>query len=281
MIQTIKNCHPILLASELYADLLNSTSMTNHMIKLLRNVDGITVVPYCYFHDDRMDYEIKEGKTYTDEITSDDYPVNNVDLSDVGDIVSYVVPIFRSKIPKRRRGNKVCGLIGVPIPNNDDPNANQDHYVSYIYYNETLMYFDSAIDGEYKSNETYNILIAAFNPKKIVVNKKTFETACGLSESQHNYVAQNIFCHTWSLWFLYHTLVKDKNMTSINRMAPKTRGDEYDRDTLIKIKQFVYNTLLDKLELTYIKTNLSLFDSFRYIIVNNSPSEYREIIKVR
>tara|TARA_B100000768_G_scaffold153446_1_gene149674 strand:- start:152 stop:589 length:438 start_codon:yes stop_codon:yes gene_type:complete len=141
------------------------------------------------------------------------------------------------------------------------------------------MYFDSAIDEDYESMETYNILLATFNPDNIIVNKKTFETAGGLSESEHSYIAQNIFCHTWSLWFLYNILAKEKNMTGINRMAPKTKGDQYDRDTLIKIKTFVYKTLLDTLGLTYIKEHITLFDSFRYIIENDNPGEYIEIIK--
>ena len=68
-------------------------------------------------------------------------------------------------------------------------------------------------------------------------------------------------------------------MSGINRMAPKTKGDQYDRDTLIKIKTFVYKILLDTLGLTYIKEDITLFDSFRYIIENNNPNEYIEIIK--
>ena len=202
-----------------------------------------------------------------------------IDLKDINDIVTYVIPLYRKKLPKNLSTNKICGLIGVPIPNDDEPDANQDHYVSYIYDNGTLMYFDSAIDEDYESMETYNILLATFNPDKIIVNKKTFETAGGVSESEHNYIAQNIFCHTWSLWFLYNILVKGKDMSGINRMAPKTKGDQYDRDTLIKIKTFVYKTLLDTLGLTYIKEDITLFDSFRYIIENNNPNEYIEIIK--
>ena len=226
-----------------------------------------------------MDYEVKKGKTYTNKILADYYDVDEIDLKGINDIVTYVIPLYSKKLPKNLSANKICGLIGVPIPNDEEPDANQDHYVSYIYDNGTLMYFDSAIDEDYQSMETYNILLATFNPDKIIVNKKTFETAGGVSESEHNYIAQNIFCHTWSLWFLYNILVKEKDMSGINRMAPKTKGDQYDRDTLIKIKTFVYKTLLDTLGLTYIKEDITLFDSFRYIIENNNPNEYIEIIK--
>ena len=279
MDEDIKTCHPIILASQLYADILNSTSMTNHMMKLLDGVNNISVVSYCYFHEDRMDYEVKRGKTYTNKIDAVYYDVDEVDLKDINDIVSYVIPLYRKKLPKKISDKKICGLIGVPIPNEEEPDANQDHYVSYIYDNGTLMYFDSAIDENYASTETYNILFATFNPDKIIVNKKTFETAGGVSESEYNYIAQNIFCHTWSLWFLFNILVKGKDMSGINRMAPKTKGDKYDRDTLVKIKTFVYKTLLDNLGLTYIKEDISLFNSFRYIIEKDNPSEYTEIIK--
>lgn len=278
MDENITSCHPILLASEMYADILNSTSMTNHMMKLLKGVKNIKIVPYCYFHNDRMDYEEKKGKVYSDEEpASISYAVEEVDLTDVNDIVSYVVPLYRTKIPKNIKNTRLCGMIGVPIPNEEDPSINQDHYVTYVYENGTLMYFDSAITKNYSKDETYNILIAVFNPEKIIVNKKTFETAGGVSESEYTYIAQNIFCHSWSLWFLYTVLVNEKDMSSINRMAPRAKGTKYDRATLIKIKTFVYDTLLDKLNLSYIK-DLNLFESFKYIIENNNPNKYIQII---
>ena len=60
-------------------------------------------------------------------------------------------------------------------------------------------------------------------------------------------------------------------------MAPRAKGTKYDRATLIKIKTFVYDTLLEKLNLSYIK-DLNLFDSFKYIIENNNPNKYIQII---
>jgi len=41
---------------------------------------------------------------------------------------------------------------------------------------------------------------------KSVVNSKTFEEAGGVSENPFNFVAQNIFCHTWSIWFITNLL---------------------------------------------------------------------------
>ena len=60
-------------------------------------------------------------------------------------------------------------------------------------------------------------------------------------------------------------------------MAPRAKGTKYDRATLIKIKTFIYDTLLDKLNLSYIK-DLNLFESFKYIIENNNPNKYIQII---
>jgi len=42
---------------------------------------------------------------------------------------------------------------------------------------------------------------------KIVVNSNTFEEAGGVSENLFNFLAQNIFCHTWSIWFILDLLL--------------------------------------------------------------------------
>lgn len=76
-------------------------------------------------------------------------------------------------------------MIGVPILQNpDDEDSDQDHYVSFV------------------------ILSNAFDDmSKIVVNSKTFEEAGGVSENPFNFVAQNIFCHNWSIWFILDLLL--------------------------------------------------------------------------
>ena len=53
----------------------------------------------------------------------------------------------------------------------------------------------------------------------IVVNSNTFEEARGVSENLFNFVVQNIFCHTWSIWFIYQFIVLNKSMTQINNKA--------------------------------------------------------------
>ncbi len=283
--ELISECHPVLFATELYADYLNSTSMSNHIMKVLGSGTGVDVAPYCYFHQEFMDYEPKRssGDGYSNEILRADYPVDKIDLGDTADIVQYLVPTYRKHLPIKngKIANKICGLIGVPILDIDDPDiAIGDHYVSYVYEDGVLNYFDSAIDAGYKDTETYQILIATFNPKKIVRNKKTFETAGGVSESPYNYIAQNIFCHTWALWFIYNFVVEKKSMASIDRLSSRSKGSTKDKKNLIRIKKFVYELLIPRIGLT-ILYDFSLFNSFRFIIISDNPKKIEEIIPPR
>ena len=279
MEDSIRECHPILQATELYADYLNSTSMTNHIINLVGSSakkKKIDVAPYCYFQPNIIDYESKKGSKYDNELKAAKYKVPMIDLTSDDDLKEYLVPAYKKILPKNK---SVCGLIGVPIPNEEDPEIDQDHYVSYIYNKEedTLYYFDSAIDKDYKTNETYKILIFTFEPKKVVKNTKTFETAGGVSESPYTYIAQNIFCHSWSLWFLYQIINEDKTIRYINNLG-SAKKSERDLENLIRIKKFVYKKLIPLLELNVL-FDFSLFDAFRYIIIKDNPEKYIEIIE--
>lgn len=63
-------------------------------------------------------------------------------------------------------------MIGVPIlQNRDDEDSDQDHYVSFV------------------------------------ILSNTFEEAGGVSENPFNFVAQNIFCHTWFIWIILDLLL--------------------------------------------------------------------------
>jgi hypothetical protein len=277
MEESIKESHPILQATELYADYLNSSSMTNHITNLLGSEakkKKIEIIPYCYFQNKIIDYEAKKGTKYSDNLKNMNYDIKKIDITDDEDIIKYLVPKYKKLLPKNK---SACGLIGVPIPNEEEPDAEQDHYVSYIYDNKTniLYYFDSAIDEYYKESETYKILIYTFKPDKVIRNKKTFETAGGVSDSPYTYIAQNIFCHSWSMWFLYQMIVENKTVTQLNNL--KSTKNKSDKDNLIRIKKFVYNYLIDKLKLN-ILLDFSLFDAFRYIIIKNNPKKYEEII---
>ena len=111
---------------------------------------------------------------------------------------------------------------------------------------------------------------------KYISGSKTFEEAGGVSEDPFNYVAQNIFCHSWSLWFLYQFIVNNKTMKDIDKFAGK--GSAKNKNNLILIKTFIYTLLIPKLALDKL-LSFGLFDYFRYIIINNDKFKILEIIK--
>jgi hypothetical protein len=111
---------------------------------------------------------------------------------------------------------------------------------------------------------------------KSVVNSKTFEEAGGVSENPFNFVAQNIFCHTWSIWFIYQFIVLNKSITQINNKAWK--GPSKNKHNLILIKTFIYNKLINLLKLDKL-LSFRLFDYFRFIIVSNNKNKIQEIIE--
>jgi len=271
--EDLDECHPVLLASVMYADYLNSTPMTDHITRLLKNKRNMKIAPYCYFHTGFMDYEPKIGN----ELLRQDYIIDNVDLQNEQDIIDNLVPAYRSVLPE---GLPICGLIGVPILNPDDPNADPcgDHYISYVFDGKHLYYFDSAIDKNWRNTETAQIVINTFNPTRIIPNKRTFETAGGLSESPYTYIAQNIFCHTWSLWFLYQFIIKRRSMPQIDSLASRGRGDTKNKKNLIRIKKFIFVELIHLLGLEVLM-DFSLFDTFRYIIIDDNPNRTENIIK--
>ena len=278
----VKTTHPVLFASQLYAEILNNTSMSNHIINLIDDDDDYHVIPYCYFHNDFMDYEEKKNTGFNNKLQNEKYKMPIVELHNTKHLRKYVVPVYKKQITETDK-KYLCGMIGVPIPNHEDPYANQDHYISYIYEisSKTLYYFDSAINKNYKNTETYKILYYTFNPKIVKVNNSTFETEGGVSESEYNYIAQNIFCHTWCLWFLFQFVVNKKTMTQIDNMTSKSKGSEYDMHNLIKIKKFVYEILLDRLQLSILYKHKYFKNAFRYIIMDNDQSYIKEIIKIK
>ena len=97
-----------------------------------------------------------------------------------------------------------------------------------------------------------------------------------MSESPFSYIAQNIFCHTWSLWFLYVFIVEGKCMRAIDRIAGK--GPKADKVNLIRMKTFVFHIAIKRLKL-YTLYDFGLFDSFRYIIEDDDPEQVRLVIK--
>ena len=279
----VKHTHPVIFASQLYAETLNSSSISNHIKNVIGNDRNYEIIPYCYFHSSFMDYEVKNNKKYNefnDDLKKISYKNEDIELNKTSNIKKYLVPVYKTQISKTD-AKYLCGMIGVPIPNDEDEYADQDHYVSFIYEKntKTLNYFDSSITKGYSKTETYKILIHTFNPKRIIVNSSTFETQGGVSESEYNYIAQNIFCHTWSFWFIYNFVVKNKSMAQIDQMCSKSKYDDYDKCNLIKIKKFIYEYLLVTLKLEKLYKNNRFNSAFRYIIMDDDQSNIKEIIK--
>lgn len=270
----MRKYNSIIRATDFYQEEINKKSMTNHIINVLKDSQdkNMEVAPYCYFQPTVLDYEFKSGRKYSDEpMKFTEYGIPTINLQDDDDLKKYLVPEFKKFLPKNK---SVCGLIGVPMPDGGD------HYVSYIFdkKDKILYYFDSAIDKDYKEVETFKILTYTFEPNKVVKNSKTFETAGGADDSKYSYISQNIFCHSWSLWFLYQMLVEKRDMKSINRMGT-SKESEMDYNNLVRIKKFVYKTLIKLLQLNYLYDDSKFDDHFRYIILDNDRNKTLEIIK--
>ena len=273
---SLQSCHPVLQASELYADLLNGSSVSNHIVRLLGGKHGMVIAPYAYISSTYVEYETynKRRRRYNDSLERVNYgSTSTIDLYDPDDIECYVAPVYKSILPSRfDRG--ICGLVGVPMGIESDESP-QDHYIAYVYARGVLHYFDSAIDTDFEENETYRILASVFDPHTIVQNKKTFETEGGYSESPYSYIAQNIFCHTWALWFLYVFIVEGKSMRTIDRFAGK--GPKGDKVNLIRMKNFIFKTAVRRLKLDVLY-DFGLFDAFRYIIEDDDPEKTRLVV---
>lgn len=279
----VNHTHPVIFASQLYAEILNSSSISNHIKNVIGNDNNYEIIPYCYFHTSFMDYEVKNNKKhneFNDDLKNIYYKKEDIEINKTSDIKKYLVPVYKTQI-SNTESKYLCGMIGVPIPNHEDEYANQDHYVSFIYEKKTktLNYFDSSITKGYTKTETYKILIHTFNPKRIIVNSSTFEAQGGVSESEYNYIAQNIFCHTWSLWFIYNFVTKNKSIAQIDQMCSKSKHDDCDKYNLIKIKIFIYEHLLVRLKLEKLYKNKRFNSAFRYIIIDDNQSNIKEIIK--
>lgn len=250
-------------ASIVYADALNATSLTMVVQSILnkapkgRAKTKFVAAPYIFVDRDVIHYEDKDdgykmvrmdygvpppkGKKYSLEADEENMDV----LLNV--IAPSVHSILYSAGLGARNKTRFAGVLGIQI----GVSVGQ-HYVAYVYDNGKFAFFDSGdpkqCDEQRHSNNTYIILVEAI---RLTVNKwnddttcntGVFETAAGVSEDVFNYIGQNIFCHSWSLWFLYQFIVLKKPMSQIDEMAGT--GIHADRDNLWRIKRFVYDTII-------------------------------------
>ena len=73
----VNTTHPVLFASQLYAGVLNNTSMSNHIINLIDDDEDYHVMSYCYFHNDFMDYEEKKNTGFNNKLQNEKYILNS------------------------------------------------------------------------------------------------------------------------------------------------------------------------------------------------------------
>ena len=270
-------------ASIVYARALNADPLTPVVKAILdkapkRRGGKFVAAPYIFIDRDFIHYEDKSegykmyrmrypidppsGKKYSLEADEENMRV-------LIEVIALSVHSILYNTGMGTRYKRFAGMLGIQI----GVSVGQ-HYVSYIYDNGKLSFFDSGdpkqCDLQRETNNTYIILMEALRltlpaTKNIVptCNTGVFETAAGVSEDVFNYIGQNIFCHSWSLWFLYQSLVLGKTMSQIDEMAGS--GIHADRDNLWLIKRFVYETIIPLAGLTSLYNEAS-FKPFTFYI---------------
>ena len=58
----------------------------------------------------------------------------------------------------------------------------------------------------------------------------------GVSHKMNDYIGQNIFCHTWSMWFFYMFFFEGITMAQIDELAGT--GRIKNKNNLLLIKKF-------------------------------------------
>lgn len=135
-----------------------------------------------------------------------------------------------------------------------------DHYLAFILDNalKELWPFDSletySLD---RSENLYNYLYPDYDKAttKICSGCKKYEPLRSDNISSEDYVDQNIFCHTWSLWFIYQILqgIKEsKTMEQLFTLLDNSCGTP--RENLLTIKSFALwlsANVLDNLQIPH------------------------------
>ena len=283
-------------ASDFYSECLNKTSISKHIQNLIGTDNtNIIIIPYTYFKQNSLQYEssynpyiissthrkkrqrMNNNQIFTDDLIEIQYPTALLNYNTSQQNIQEISNIYKqhivnttdniTNIYNNNQHKTICGMISVELFDNNDLYTG-DHYVCYIIKNKVLYYFDSAIDiSSYKNNETYRILKNCFNNIKLIkTNKCLFQPAGGISIDNDTYIAQNIFCHSWCLWFIYNFIVNKKTINMIDHLGSFNANKKYcNKLHLILIKTFIFKKLLYYLNLEYIKSD-SKFKYFNFII---------------
>ena len=92
------------------------------------------------------------------------------------------------------------GIFSIPMQ------GEQSHYMSIVIDNKerTVYFWDSMAKGEDEDHVMSSLLGSMYNNYHIKILNVC--SGCGAYQSSDQYYEQNIFCHTWSLWFIDQVL---------------------------------------------------------------------------
>lgn len=273
-------------ASETYADILNGSSFTRHVERVVPKKVGcrpVRVVRYAYLGAGGLRHEVPPhmNMAWTRWPGGKRLNMGNNNKS----VITAMAKTYRAKCVPAAIGRGItCGMIGFPddvLAEFDNDDAEGDHFVAYVYVGSTgtMYYFDSAISSSYKSDASYRILCEALAPVHAVANTGVYEYAAGKSNDDYSFVAQNIFCHSWCLRFLrevLHTRCNDVLATidaidadyMRNRANTYNTGRDGNRKNLIMIKKYICETLIPVLGLG--QEFEDALDTFKHIVVKRS-----------
>ena len=275
-------CLEINEASLVYANALNA-DLSTYMKNLIASFPadkrrGLVLAPYTYFYYKGFDVDIKNQMTPHEYDGGEDIDLYSGSDESKTRIAANYRAVLNAYAPRWKKAKIVIGLVGITMAaaeDNDDPSA---HYASYVFRRgagsrrSTLTYFDSA---GWEGDEIYWHAIRGAFPVKdehAIGNSGVFETGGGVSTNEYSYVGQNIFCHSWALWFWFQHIEKGLTIDGINQLAGT--GNLKNQRTLIRIKRFIYTALIPKINLRFLsEADRVLFkDCFMGIYLNKKDA---------
>ena len=261
-------CTQINEASLVYASALNA-DLSTYMKNLIASFPatkrkGLIMAPYTYFYYSGFDVDLKN------QMTPHEYDAGEkIDLYSGSEEASQRIALNYKAVldayaPRWRKARIVIGLVGITMANADDTDDQSAHYAAYVFRRgaggkpSTLRFFDSA---GWNGDEIYwHAVRGAFPVKDTNASGNTgiFETGGGVSTNEYSYVGQNIFCHSWALWFWYQHIDRGLSLDDINSLAGK--GNLKNQTNLVRIKRFIFDTLIPKIKLKFLSdADRSLF----------------------
>lgn len=245
-------------ATDVYVDALQDTDMAkniNEMVVYEATGQNVEHLITAFQYPGRL--EITENTPEQDILR---YPVSGIRGVKVLKDVYKISKKFRYQM----------GIFSVAI--HEDGNITEAaHYVSLIADNKckNIWLWDSAVTDSFKERtETRHIvktLFPSYTLKGISICEgcKIYQPGAGSDKNVKSYNSQNIFCHTWSLWFLYRMIVAIGSVPegTISSEVFKINNEcKTPRQNLITIKEFAKYFSSE-----YFDVDFELPDAFDYI----------------